>query len=565
MMDAAKIHEEESKMASEIKAKTGKNVLFGRDYKSWADASADDEMFNRGYQRSAAAELDVTEDMKKVVDQVKPEAWEKIGLTGEKLTKFRSDFKSDPRAAIDGYLKTLNVAGNKEQLQKLRDELHNVFKGTESYKQQRSYEASTEEELAKRFDDFIELSKFESEEAKYYKDERLDQELKRRQLMAEPPVAPFVPNNLSALVDVSPETWQKQEEQVRLLKIQRDNLIAENPQSEELGAMNDKISQLEESLGASRTVVEKEHFKWDQEFTKYQNLLGKGAKLEQREGVAGGFKNFPKTEEEFADAVRSGTLASMVAGQYTPAGRHLNSLVERYKNRLETSHESLKAAKNYTVFAEAGNPAIEMQNKQWTELFTANTGFTDPVTKEQVTPESITKKMGEIDIDGVVYVHDPAKDRVQVTSGNIGGKPIMHLIPGIKPKDGSEGGARTYGQSFTITPDDQKQAAMSLEYLADTMTNPANTNDRQRLRGQARFAPQIAAADLEFASSPRTVGQIGGNDIIIEPIGKDEKGKRNTKFRIKTEGEVLGEVSGLSDVYRALGLLVENAQAKATK
>lgn len=566
MLNYSKAVQADKEAGAAMALKSGKNPVYKSDFYDFNKMTADDERLMRGYNPSAAMELDITEDMKRIVDEVPPDKWQAIGVTGERLDKFKKDLKSDPRAAMDGLLKSVDIESNKQKLIDLEKELLSAFKETPSYKQKVDYGISDEATLASKLKDFTKLNMYTKEDVNVVQDQRLDQALKRAQLALAQPATPYVYDNASALVDISPEEWTKQEATVRDLKVLRDNKAKNGASKEELDEIDSRIQFADEQLAATRKVVEKEvdlSAGWKELQSalnkEYTDFKGKHTEA-QRKAIQ---KNYgiPQTEQEFMTAVRSGQTAAEQGGYGSTV---LNKYVRLYKNKTQTVHEDLKVAKNYPIYSDTGNPNMQAIHAQWGDLWQTNSGFTDPVTGEQINPETVTNKIGAVEIDGVKYVHDSKNDKIQMTGGLIGGKPIMHVTPALKPVNAGEGSVTTFGKSFTVTPDNTKEGLRAMIDLGLSMTNPGNKADRWRLIGQGTFAPIFAAQKLEYADGERKLGEIGGNILYIVPNGKDPATNKNNSYTIKTsDGTILDQnLRDLAEVSTALGSYLEQANQK---
>jgi hypothetical protein len=589
MMNAAQKRAEQEKLADEISAKTGKRVLMGKDYTDWNTATPDHEMFMRGYNAKPAAELDVTEDMKRVIDQVTPDKFEKIGLTGARFDKFKQDFKSDPRAAIAGYVKSLNVVERSEKLDKLQQELLNVFKGTPSYKQQIEYNASTPQDLEQRFKDFTEINKYTQENVDYVKDIRPEFELNMRALQAveQPPVNPYSGGNWNEATNIPIEEYQKVEGQLNDMKMLAKNVqspdyvdprtnrkLTDEERQELLTSLNNRITQLDDQLGSTRKAIEKD-YDWQKMFTDFINSKEVKNSYKSNKNI---YEELPKTVDEFKSIIRAGKIdnefkgAAILGAKGLDGYNKLQRIARQYKNGIEEHRENIKLATKFNSYSNPLSPTGQPLNVGLNEVETnlkqkylQGTEMFDPISGDQITVDYITKQIGEVKINGEIYKHDPSKDVVKMTDGMVDGKVILEVQPTLV---GSNGIERPANKKFQITLGNQETARKLMKQAGETLNNPGDRAGRLQMIGYAEFGPSLARSNMYYAQNEVLGAKIrftdGIKDVKIIPIEKNTETGRNSKFKLKIGDNYDLDINGNpipysseADIARRLGEIVE--------
>jgi len=561
MVNYAKQVELDKQRGAEMKLKTGKNVLYQPDFYEFNKMLPNDERFLKGYTPSASTELDLNEAMASVIDRVKPDTWTDLNLSKEDI----ANLKSDPSKLV-GYLNKLDIASNIPKLDKLKEELQKAFENTDAYKQQINYKVSDPETLRNKLLDYTQLSKFTNEQVSQLKDltlETLKDKLAIQQL-TQPTTAPYSAGNYNEAYNVPVEKYQDVEKQLTDFKTTLKNIqkpdfidpttnqpITDKRRQELIAEFNNKIDLLDNQLNSSRKVIEEKEFNWGELFKEITTKLNSKDNLDKNR-----MRNidYPKSEQELKDWVRSGKVVAMSGNAYTPSAKFINNLVGKYKNKLNEHRENLKFVNKAKTFENpldaSGKPLnLEMQavESSLKGMYLGNRELLDPVTGDQVTTQSITEKLGsdyKFEGDSELYRHDPASDIIKMTDEMINGKVIIEVTPMMKSANGV---IRPAKEKFQITLGNQQAAKELMKQQALGMTNPANRSSKAKMLGLATFGEELDRVTLPYIKGETKLVNLqtpsGNQEIYVVPLGKDENG-RNNKFNLKIGDQVVTSPDG---------------------
>ncbi len=272
----------------------------------------------------------------------------------------------------------------------------------------------------------------------------------------------------------------------------------------------------------------------------------------------------PQTKEEFIQAVRDGdpqgglgrfitnlthmTGKDLQSGHTQNAALELQKFTNEYYGKVARYLENNKIAANAQVFdglsGEKADGAYinsignvnDLLTQQWT---TTATGFTEPITNAQVSPESLKKEFGES--------YDPTLTKIKLTDGVIGGKPVYQIV--LFGKDDNKN-PHQIGAKY-ITPDNGTEGLRQMVNIGSELLakgTDAVTIDRgTQMIANAAFLPMIQRAGI--FNSPRTIIPTGRKTYIVEKI--DQGGL--TGFKVyDNDGQYVNTVGGEQELAKLM-------------
>lgn len=147
----------------EIRQKTGKAALYKQKYHDYVNAGVNSDLYNMPYEASATTELNPLDDIQQVLKEMHPDSWQSPDLTPVANAKL-SDLARQMRAGdidVPTFLRQAESAGlSQAKIDQLQKNFVDAYKLTPSYKQQKDYKGTSDEELADQIINYAPLKRF---------------------------------------------------------------------------------------------------------------------------------------------------------------------------------------------------------------------------------------------------------------------------------------------------------------------------------------------------------------------------------------------------------------------
>jgi len=537
MLEISKMRKEDMLTTQEMARKTGKQAIFKPEFYNFDKMTAEDPSIMKGYTPSGALKLDLNEAMASVVDRVKADTWTKIGLTNDKdIAAFKAGLKAGDPGAV-GYLQKLVVQSNDPKLTALKDELQQAFSTTDAYKQHIDYGLSDEDKLKEALLNYTQLSKFTSEQI----DEKADLEYAAANSRRANTPTPLYDFNKGPGIDVSQSTYKKTTEDVTTeeqaltnLKSQKyDDPVLQKEHNALIRQKENEVNMRKAQIKKIETEAEK-GVDWNKEFNAWKAQLDPVFDKATIERV--------KTVQDFKNDIYNGSpdWAQGVPKIANPATKIKQALVNKIHAKREHGSLMLHYATNaQPINATEGTVTHSTQKLVTDSWRRSSTGYTIPVTGEQITQQSLQAEFGD---DFMLSRKD---DNMWVTDKIINGKPVMHLEVALVNKDDK---SISYVPKTVVADNPEKVLQHMITIGEDMYANGANNVDRQlgfNMVAHAKVLPVLARNGFNIynVSERQAIPgvDLGGNQIFIQPV--TENGKTTYKLTSK-DNLYFGDVGG---------------------